>query len=396
MSTCLAVAQTPIQKDGLDSEIEEALSIASEQLSEELRRITELTKIIEETTARKRREAAAKIEWGQNVDDFIHLFLDLPEKAPRRAQLVSKLLQVICKSRRDFTDDACKFTSEYEQYKANQAVLKKMINEKTYKNVEEESEITFRAVNFNLYLFSLNIQRDPKTGITEPIRVLVNWMYQRRALASRLDDVDRLFARYPHSDANSARWVLIPALKAYFSSPLLIGQINAFLESQKFPKKSVDVYSEANRQVQLWILDIMQKHKAHIENLQQVFEQRIHQSKNLSVSGEIEVLGELYKNDRVLRSDHPAEAEQYAKWLDNQILTIFGAPSPERGQAAIGVILVSEILHIFHSWIPEQAPLSSSLIHKDLPELEQRIQAEIDGPISNLNQFLYLLEKDLQ
>lgn len=339
-------------------------------------------------------------KWGVNIIDFVRYIAHLPAHAPRKVADVLTNLRTECLPSRIAANGklakACEFLKMHSEFVEAQNELQTLLADGTFiEHPENPDELVFRGLNWSLNPFSENVAAHPGER-SRAVKAMVQWMLKRKALASHIDAVGTYYASLRSPRSASTLHSTIPAIKAYYSSPLFLGQIAYFLKNQQCKANKLPACSEANRQLTTWMIEQVQEAREKLLNIKCLFESRLAQ---LQASGsapiELELLNQLYKHDQAFGERGEAVVEQYMDYLDKSAAAIYGV-SDDFAVAKLGLIVASEILHVFQHAIPAQPPLASEIIHPDLAAMEMKISEEINDPINNLLYFIDQFERTLQ
>lgn len=334
------------------------------------------------------------IKWGTNTADFISLLARLTESGPSLAVSLKKYLEPNCKAHLHQSDNGlalrgCKFIDLHNQYLKVQSEVDALLKANVLTTYREFNEVQLRALNWELDPFAEVHVPVLSNETTNPLHKLVEWLLLRKAMSQSMTHVRTYLLSLGIHPTSETFSTVLPAIRAHYSSPLVLGQIVSLFKFQTCPaelllceKIKADLMSWAVEQVQPLRPILIQAHSVL--------------SSTQSTLPTIEPLKlmKLLEVDEEFQSSPRDFAEKYAEFLESASLHI-DSKNSALTQAQVGVIVLNEILQNFGYEIPQWEFSSNPIHHPKITILEKRVREELDGPIYYLNRYLYDLEKEL-
>ena len=339
-------------------------------------------------------------KWGVNIIDFVRYITNLASHAPRKVSDVLNNLRSECIPSRIAANGklakACEFLTAHAELMEVQSELQTLLADGTFiKHPDGPNELVFRSLNWSLDPFSENVTSHPGER-SRAVKVMVQWMLKRKELASRIDSVGTYYVSLRSTRSASTLRTTIPAIKAYYSSPLLLGQVAHFLRNQKCETNELPACHEVNRLLTVWLIEQVQEVRERLHAIKDIFEVRLAQRRAKGyVAVELDLLGELYEQDQAFAENAEAVVERYIEFLDKSATALFDS-GDDLSEAKLGLVVASEIFHVFRHVIPEQPPLATEIIHPTLAVLEARIAEEIINPIDNLLYYMDQFDRSVE
>lgn len=334
------------------------------------------------------------LQWGEAMPDYVQLLYNIDAQAASVAESINGFLSETCEATTKTAElqSACEFIPLLAKYKKISLNLRSLISSRALSFEGKGSEMSLRALNWEFDPFfggkaNLLIDGDPHH---KSIETIVEWLVIRQHLARKVDDLSRYFDSIDKKEASLTQGTRLPVLKAYFSSPTLLGKTASFIEQIKcLPKQRECLRAKVH--LTQWVVERVQALRPNILNLKNFIENKT----GVTPSPEISSLKALYAADMDLQVGDEQRIARY-KDLITQATENVGGPSGVLVSARLGVIQLIEILKAYNGQIPEQEPLSATVYHPKLFELQKRINHELGNTVYGLEGYFFEFEREMR